>query len=159
MKETLKTQVLVFSIILNIAFVGVTAYYRLASHLPGGNCPFLYQQLSLTKEQLNQVEPIRDRFHARLSEVGSTIKTKQLALIDLLAAPELNREAVDTLQKEIHILQKTMQDTIISHILEETRVFSAEQRNTFFQIMKERIDQSQPCPPWMKPPGGKQTAG
>jgi Spy/CpxP family protein refolding chaperone len=160
MKENFKTLVLTFSIILNIAFIGATVYYRPSSSLPTGNSPFLYQQLNLSQEQLRQVEPMRDRFHARLREVGGEIKTKQLRLIGLLGAADLDGKAVDALQEEIHDLQQNMQDTIIRHILEETRVFTAEQRKIFFSLMKERIEQSgQPCPPWMRPSEAKSMAG
>jgi Spy/CpxP family protein refolding chaperone len=160
MKDNLRTLALIFSIILNFAFIGATAYYKLAPRSPAGSCPFLYEQLNLTKEQLSQVEPIRDRFHARLAEISSSIKTKQLRLIGLLAAADLDHNGVDTLKEEIRVLQQTMHDTIIGHILEETNIFTAEQRKSFFNLMKERIEQSgQPCPPWMRPSEGKRTAG
>jgi len=155
MKENLKNLVFIFSIALNIVFLGGTSYYRLTSGSsaakPAPNCPFLYQELNLTKEQLSRIEPARDRFHQRLSEIGGDIKTRQLRLIDLLAAPNLNRKAVEDMQQEIETLQQTMQNTTISHIMEQTGVFSPEQRSRFFELMKGRIERGQPCPPWMKP--------
>jgi hypothetical protein len=103
MKRNMKTLVVVFSIILNLVFIGTTAFYKLSSYAATGrtpevNCPFLYQKLNLSREQLAKVEPVRDRFHERLSKVGGEIKTKQLELIGLLAAPELDRKAVDAVQ-------------------------------------------------------------
>jgi Spy/CpxP family protein refolding chaperone len=162
MKDNLKNLLLIFSIMLNIVFVGGTSYFSFSSSSiaskPAPSCPFLYQELNLTTEQLNKVEPARDRFHGRLSEIGGDIKTRQLRLVDLLAAPEPDRKGVEDVQQEIKTLQQTMQDTIISHILEQARVFTPEQRIRFFELMKDRIEHSQPGPAWMKPPRDGKTA-
>ena len=162
MKENFKNLVLIFSIMLNIVFVGGTSYFSLSSSSvaskPPPNCPFLYQELNLTREQLDRVEPVRDRFHGHLNEIGEDIKTRQLRLVDLLAASDLNRTAVEEVQQGIKTLQQTMQDTIISHILAQAEVFTPEQRSRFFELMKERIERSQPCPAWMKPPRDGKTA-
>ena len=160
MKENLKTLVVAFSIILNLVFIVTTVFHRLSSfaatgQTPQANCPFLYQKLNLSEEQLAKMEPVRDRFHERLDKIGGEIKTGQLELIDLLAAPQLDRKSIDTLQDRILALQQTMQDTIISHIVEETAIFTPEQRSNFFRLIKERIEQSsQSCPPWMRPSQG-----
>jgi Spy/CpxP family protein refolding chaperone len=155
MRDNIKNLVLIFSIILNIAFVGGTSYHSLSSgsiaSKPSSNRPFLYQELNLTKEQLARVEPARDQFHKRLSEIGGEIKARQFKLLDLLAAPVLNRKSVEDLEKEIRTLQQTMQDTFINHILDQTSVFTPEQRSRFFALIKERIERSEPRPPWMRP--------
>jgi Spy/CpxP family protein refolding chaperone len=161
MKENLKILVIAFSIILNLVFIGTTAFHRLSSHaatgrMPEGNCPFLYQKLNLSSEQLARIEPVRDMFHERLGNLGGEIKAKQLELIDLLAARQLDRKAVDAVQERITQLQKKTQDTIISHIVEETGIFSPEQRESFFGLIRERIIQSsESCPPWMRPSHGR----
>ncbi len=156
MKENLKTLLVAFSIILNLVFIGTTAFYKMSSYAatgrtPEANCPFLYQKLDLSSDQLARTESVRDRFHERLRRLGGEIQTKQLELIDLLAAPEIDRTALDAVRERINQLQKTMQDTIISHIVEETGIFTPEQRKSFFRLIRERIDQSsESCPPWMR---------
>jgi hypothetical protein len=159
MKNNLKGMVIAFSIILNLVFVGTAAFYRLTSYAspphPEDNQPFLYQKLNLSKEQLAKVEPVRDKFHDQLGRLGDEIKRKQLELIDLLAAPKLDRKAVDVVQETIGQLQKTTQDTIINHIVEETGFFTQEQRKGFFMLVRERINQnSESRPPWMNPSHG-----
>jgi Spy/CpxP family protein refolding chaperone len=162
MKDNLKNLLLIFSIVLNVVFIGGTSYFSLSAgsiaSKPAPSCPFLYQELDLTRAQLTRIEPARDRFHGRLNEIGGDIRTRQLRLVDLLAAPDLDRKAVEDVQGEIKTLQQTMQDTIISHILEQARVFTPEQRSRFFELMKERIEHSQPGPAWMKPPRDGKTA-
>ena len=161
MKDNVKNLVLIFSIVLNIAFVGATSYHSLSSgsiaSKPSANRPLLYQELNLTKEQLARVEPARDQFHKRLSEIGGEIKARQLKLVDLLAGPVFNRESVENLETEIRTLQQTMQDTVINHILDQATVFTPEQRSRFFALMKERIERSEPRPPWMRSSGGRET--
>jgi len=135
MKDNLKTLALIFSITLNLVFIGTTAYYKLSARIPAVSCPFLYEQLNPTKEQLRRVEPIRDRFHVSSAEISSTIKTKRLGLLGLLAASDIDWNAVGALKEEIRVLQQTMQNTIIGHILEETGVFTAKQRKNSFDLM------------------------
>lgn len=157
MKENLKNLVLLFSLILNIAFLGATVYYKLST--PSAACtlgtgPYLYQELNLTQAQLLQIEPIRDRFHAQVGQIGSNIKLKQLQIIDSLASPASEIGAVNSLQKETLELQQKMQNAIINHFVEETKIFTPEQRKNFFKLIKDRIEQSsQPCPPWMRSSG------
>jgi hypothetical protein len=159
MKENLRNLVLIFSIVLNAVFLSATGFQMLSARIsgdkPSENCPFLYQELNLSKEQLSRMEPVRDKFHAHLGKIGGEIQARQLSLIDLLAASDLDLRAVNALQGEIQGLQKTVQDTIIAHIREETGIFTPAQRDMFFKLIKDRTEQSgHACPPWMKPPRG-----
>lgn len=156
MKKNLKTLAVLFSVVLNIAFLTFAAYSRWsfanAPAAPPGRGALLYEHLDLTQEQLRRFEPLRDRFHAQMSRIGNEIRARQLELIDLLAAPSPDRQAISAHQEKIRGLQRTMQDTVVNHILEESKVLTPEQRTKFFQLLKQRskID-GRPCPPWMKP--------
>lgn len=155
MKKNLKTLAVLFSVVLNIAFLTFAAYSRWSfANVPqsSGKGGLLYEQLDLTEEQLKRFEPLRDRFHAQMSCLGNEIRARQVELIDLLAAPAPDRQAIRTHQEKIRNLQRTMQDTVVDHILEESKVFTPEQRMKFFQLLKERSNtDGRPCPPWMKP--------
>ncbi|MHC1729993.1 MAG: Spy/CpxP family protein refolding chaperone [Syntrophobacteraceae bacterium] len=111
---------------------------------------------NLTKEQLEQVLSVRDRFRTQMFAIRNDLKAKQLGLIDLLAAQNVNSGAVNSSQEEIQVLQQRMQATIIAHITEEAKIFTAEQRGSFFRIMKERIDQQ--CLPLIRPLWGNKPA-
>jgi Spy/CpxP family protein refolding chaperone len=160
MKSNFKILIFTFSIILNLAFLGATVFYKLSSYAatdrrPGANHPFLYQKLNLSREQISKIEPLRDKFQAQLEKLGDEIKTKQLELVDLLAAPGPDRKAIDAVRERIDELQKTTQITIISHIDQDVAIFTPQQRQRFFGLMKERIKQnSVSCPPWMRPSQG-----
>ena len=157
MKENLKTLILIFSVVLNIAFVGTAIYHKWSSPparsaLPG-NRPFLYEELNLTKEQLEKFEPLRNRFHARLNEISSEIRKKRFHLIDLLAASDPDREAIRRQQEKIFALQKRMQMTIINHLLDESTILTVEQRARLFRLIRKRSEtKGGPLPPWMSTP-------
>lgn len=155
MRKNLKTLAVLFSVVLNIAFVTFAAYWRWSfanvPQSPSGKGALLYEQLDLTAEQLRQFAPLRDRFHAQMSRIGNEIRAKQVELIDLLAVPSPERQAIHAQQERIRDLQRAMQDAVVSHILEESKVFTGEQRMKFFQLLKERSQlNGRPCPPWMK---------
>lgn len=165
MKENLKNLVLVVSLILNILFLGGALYMKSASGFSAersaATCSFLSEcrELNLSKAQIDRVEPIRDRFHRRMEELGGRIKGGQLDLIDLLAANDLDYNAVNTVQETLLASHQTMQDAIISHLLEEAKVFNPDQRKAFFKLLKDRIDQtSRPCPSWVGDAAGEKMA-
>ena len=89
-----------------------------------------------------------------MREIGGEIKREQLRLLDLLAQPEQDFGSVRAIQERILGLQRGMQDAVISHLLEESAIFTADQRVRFFRILRERIEKTEPVsPPWMRPAG------
>jgi len=155
-KKNLKTLAVLFSIVLNIAFLTSAAYSRWSPanviRSASGKGALLYEQLDLTQEQLKRIEPLRDRFHAEMSQIGGEVRAMQLELIDFLAVAWPDRQAILAHQEKIRALQRTMQEIVVNHILEESEVLTPEQRIKFFRLLKERSKtDGRPCPPWMKP--------
>jgi len=155
MRNNFKTLAVLFSVFLNIAFLTFAAYSRWsfahAPRSPSGKGALLYEQIGLTEEQLRRFEPMRDRFHTEISRIGNEIRAQQLDLIDLLAASSPDQPAVRAQQERIRNLQRTMQDTVVNHILEESKLLTPEQRLKFFHLLKERTKiGGRPCPPWMR---------
>jgi len=155
MKENLKTILFIASVALNLVFAATYSIYKLPTiagapqAAPRGP---LYLQLDLTPEQLTRFKSERDRFHAQIQDLGLRIKTKQIELIDLLEAAPTDQQAIERKQEEIQHLQGEVQDWVIVHFLQESSYLSSEQRTSFFQLVKTRIETSvQACPPWMRP--------
>ena len=74
--------------------------------------------------------------------------------MDLLAQPKPDLSSVRETQMRIRDLQRRMQDAVIGHLIEESAIFTADQRARFFRILRERIEKAEPAsPPWMKPAG------
>ena len=157
MKENLRRLVILFSVVLNVAFLGIYLYEAVPrwvgrDHPRGDVLP--YQALHLTPSQERAFDPVRRKFHARVREVGGEIKREQLRLVDLLAQPEQDLGSVRATQERILSLQKSMQDAVISHLNEESAIFTADQRVQFFRVLRERIEKTGPAsPPWMRPAG------
>ena len=158
MKENFKTLLFLASIALNLVFIATYVTYKLPSSsgeqlqsIPKGP---LFLELGLTPEQTSRVKAEREKFHARLQELGKEIKARQIELIHLLAAIPPDHKAIEKKQEEIQSLQGTVQDRVIVHLLQQSAVMTPEQRTRFFQLIKERTEANfQTCPPWMKPFG------
>jgi len=154
MKNNLKTLAIIFSVVLNIVFIG-SYFYHKSNLLPlagrqADHDLHIYEELDLGRDQLGRVGLLRDRFHAFVNEQGRKIKAKRLELVDLLAKEKPNRLAIDVKQEEIQILQRRMQAKVIGHLLEESTIFTPEQRQKFFALIKERVEKSGgPRPQWM----------
>jgi len=154
MKKNLTILGIIFSVVLNIVFIGSYLYYGAvlllqADHQASYDHP-LYKELNLSRDQLDRFEPFRDSFHAFVNEQGGKIKARQLELVGLLAAEKPDRWAIDAKQEEIQILQHQMQVKVIDHLLEESRIFTPEQRQKFFALIKGRIEESSGSrPTWM----------
>jgi Spy/CpxP family protein refolding chaperone len=155
MKERLTILAILFSVVLNIVFVGTYIYHKFSeshntSHDLSVNHRFLYEELNLSSEQLEKFKPVRDRFHTSLREQELAIKDRQLELIDLLDRENPDHMAINTKQIEIKDLQGQLQEKVIDHFLEEDKIFTSVQRAKFFALIKERIAKSDLTRPgWM----------
>jgi len=164
MKKNLKILAIIFSVALNIVFIGSYFYYRSGTlAVPGrqsNHNRLLYEELNLSREQLERFGPLRDTFHAFVNEQGRKIKAGQLELIDLLAGEAPDRGAIAAKRKEIQTLQRQMQTGVIDHLLEESGTFTPQQRRKFFALIKERMGKSGgPRPRWMPQAGAKPSEG
>jgi len=154
MKENIKTLAIIFSVVLNLVFVGSYVCHR-SGLFPrtGGQTHhnrLLYEELNLNREQLERFGPVRDSFHAFVNEQGRKIKAKQLELVGLLAKKKPDRRAIDAKQEEIRALQRQMQAKVIDHLFAESGILTPEQRQKFFTLIKGRIEKNDaPRPRWM----------
>lgn len=154
MKKNLKILAIIFSVVLNVVFIGSYSFHKVDRlHMTGHNGNhnrFLIKELNLSQEQLDVFDPIRKRFHAFIDQQGRAIRDKQLELIGLLAIKNPDRKAIDVKQKEIQAMQRQMQTRVIDHFIEESGIFTPEQREKFFGLIRKRIEKSEaPRPRWM----------
>jgi Spy/CpxP family protein refolding chaperone len=157
MRGNLRRLAILFSVVLNLAFLG-TYFYRevpgwerirngFQSHLP-------YEALQLTEAQQRAFEPLRDAFHARLRQIGGELRREQLHLLDVLARPDQDLSSVRAAQERIRELQRVIQDAVIEHLREQNAIFTPAQRTRFFQVLRERIQGADlASPPWLAPDG------
>jgi len=169
MKGKIKVLAVIFSVVLNIVFIG-SYFYHKADLLPltgrrtNYNRP-LYEELHLNRQQLDRFMSGRDKFHAFINGQGRKIKARQLELIGLLAMDNPNRLMITAKKKKIQALQQQLQARVIGHLLEESRILTPRQRQKFFDLIKGRIKESNgPRPRWMPrtpagPKNGKRSRG
>ncbi len=154
MKKNLITLAMIFSVVLNLGFIGIYCFQRadLYARKQGhaSHKQFLYEELNLSPEQLEKFEPGRDSFHAYLNRQGKRIQARRLELIDLLAEDVPDRKAIEAKHKQIQLLQQQMQTRVIDHFINESSILTAEQRKKFFVLIKGRIGKNEgSCPGWM----------
>lgn len=154
MKKNIKMLSIIFSVVLNIVFIGLCFYHQsglfaLKNHRMDHN-HLLYEALDLTRAQRSKFTSAADRLHDFIRAQGRKTKAMRLELIDLLASQNSDRRAIDTKQEEIQILQRQTQTRVIDHLLEESGTLRPEQRQKFFALIKQRIEQSTNLRPrWM----------
>jgi Spy/CpxP family protein refolding chaperone len=149
----MKSKWLVFLLMLSLAVnAAVLAtigyhYYRNTCLVPSAPCPMspgdnhLYQSLDLSKDQLSKMEPVAQKFHSRLAELGSAMEGKRELMIDLLAKGG-DSAAVETLRKKMAGIQDEIQREVIVHIVEIKRILDPGQQERFFTLMRQTMIQA-----------------
>jgi Spy/CpxP family protein refolding chaperone len=144
-KNNIKTLAVIFSVILNIAFVaGYVA--RRFSERP----TFAYEELDLSNDQRTRFEAARNRFLSILNENTDKVISRHIELMDLIAAEPADRQAIDLKFQEIRSIQRSMAHSVVEHLLEDKQILQPDQQEKFFAVLKSRIQkQGAPGPPWL----------
>jgi Spy/CpxP family protein refolding chaperone len=149
MRHYIPTLGIIFSVALNLAFLGSYAY-RTFAQPPG----YAYEEVQLAPDQRSRMTAGRDVFLEAVDAVGRNIIDLQVQLIDAIAADPVDRRAIDAKVGQIHAQQQAMQRTVVEHLIADKSILTSDQRTEFFEVLKRRIrSQSAPRPPWM-PRGG-----
>ena len=145
MKPYIRTLGVIFSIALNVAFVGAYAY-RTVTARP----TFAYEEIQLDSAQRAWMVSSRDRFIETIDQIGNNIIGLQVGLIAAIAAEPADRNAIDARLDQIRAQQQLMQHTVVEHLTEDKEILNPDQRKQFFAVLKRRIQsQSVPGPPWL----------
>ena len=133
-------------------------YYRNASPTPSAPCPMsptdshLYQSLGLSNLQLSKMEPLAQKFHSRLAELGAAMEGRKELLVDLLAK-DGDPASIENLRREMAGIQDEIQREVISHIIETKKILDAKQQRRFFDLMKQSMASGKSS--WLSTKGGK----
>jgi Spy/CpxP family protein refolding chaperone len=145
MWKKLAPLLIVLSVALNIAFVGIWAVRAgRAAHWGEGKphhgevwCP-LHRRLNVTDEQWRQIEPSLVAFQKAAWGVREEINRHRTEFLDLIATAEPDREALRARQEEILDGQRRMQDLVIEHLLSQKNVLTPTQQRELFDMMRRR---------------------
>ena len=143
--------ILIFSVALNAAFGAMWAIHRLPAHLgctghKGDShakscvsCP-LHRKLGTSEKQWQEIEPHLVEFKTSALAVCRELNQLRNELIDLIAAPETDFEAIRAKQDGILAGQRKMQELLISHLLAEKEVLTPQQQKTLFDMIRKQGD-------------------
>jgi Spy/CpxP family protein refolding chaperone len=150
MKSKWLTIVLVLSLAINAGVLASMGYhfYVSASTLSSAPCSMspgdhhLYQSLGLSKDQLAKIDPIAQKFHLRIAELGVVMESKRELLVDLLAKGA-DPASIESLRKQIAGIQDEIQKEVITHITELKNILDPEQQQRFFDLMRQSMARGQ----------------
>jgi len=138
---------IILSVSLNIAFIGSWAVQaakeRSASPEPCGqtrgdsSCP-LHRSLNVTDEQWEKLEPRLAQFRSESEILCQDIQRLRGQLIDLIASPQPDSEAIAAKQGEILAGQRNMQERVIAHLLAEKQTLTEGQQTKLFDMIREK---------------------
>ena len=150
MKSKWLTVVLVLSLAINAGvLVSMGYHYYVNASTPSSPpCPMspgdshLYQSLGLSNLQLSKMEPLAQKFHGRLAELGAAMEEKKEALVTLL---QKNSDPVkiENLRKEMAGIQDEIQKEVIVHIMESKKILDPDQQQRFFDLMRQNMTRAQ----------------
>ena len=139
----------ILSVGLNVAFVTTWIVHAVGCRHDGtkhcrhregkefGPCS-LHRRLGTSDEQWRRIEPLLAKFRESSQTVCSEVAGHRRELIDLLAAAEVDREAVRAKQEDILAGQRKMQELLIAHLLAEKELLSPEQQAELFRLLRTR---------------------
>ncbi len=133
---------IVFSVALNLAFVGIWGMQVAAPLLAAGRthdaevwCP-LHRKLGVTWEQWQQIEPRLAEFRRKSQALCADMKRMRTELIDVIAAEQPDEQTIVAKQDEIRAGQRQMQGLVIQQLLAEKEVLTAEQQKKLFDMIR-----------------------
>jgi Spy/CpxP family protein refolding chaperone len=119
-------------------------YYVNASTPSSAPCPMspgdshLYQSLGLSNLQLSKMEPLAQKFHGRLAELGARMEEKKETLTNLLQKDN-DPGKIENLRKEMAGIQDEIQKEVIVHIMESKKILDPNQQQRFFDLMRQSM--------------------
>jgi len=146
MWKKIRPLLILLSVALNIAFATFWAVRALPSYLRGRHrtagggavwCP-LHRKLGATDAQWREIEPRLVEFKKSARAVCAEVNRARGEMIDLIAAPEADREAIRAKQGEIVAGQRRMQELVINHLLSEKKTLTPEQQKQLFEMLRRR---------------------
>jgi len=160
MRSKWLTLILILSLAINAGVLVSMGYnyYVNASTPSSAPCPMspgdshLYQSLGLSNLQLAKMEPLAQKFHGRLAELGAAMEKKKETLIALLQK-DGDPESIENLRKEMAGIQDEIQKEVIMHITKLKKILNPDQQQRFFDLMGQSMTRAQS--PWSQNIGGK----
>jgi Spy/CpxP family protein refolding chaperone len=161
MKKIIGVMLIILSVGLNVAFIVTWIGHRLPTW--GGGCRggnrngcAMHVRLGATQPQWREIEARLSAFRESSRPLCVAIQSNRLELLDLIAAPQPDGEAIRAKQTQILEGQRQMQEETIGHLTELAATLTPEQRKRLFELMRERTQYGGPAPMMMGARSGEQ---
>lgn len=141
--------------IINLAALGTWTYYRFRSGNPESISNLRDQQfeqlkrdLSLSPEQIGQIQSYRANFLARMDSLSGLIVNKRMELAKELWQAQPDTVRINSLVNSIGQVQSAAQRQVIVHLLDVKSVLNPVQQQKFYAIVVQRFGRAsdQPMP-------------
>jgi Spy/CpxP family protein refolding chaperone len=146
MPWNVKPWFLLLSLALNVAFIVSFASHALfASSTPavkpqaaGDCCTELKQKIGATDLQWEKLQPKLAEFRENCGQICREICERRQELIDLVAEPGANPDAIRTKQNQILTGQRQIQELIVEHLLSTKEFLTPQQQKSLFNLIRSR---------------------
>lgn len=146
MWNRLKKPLIALSVGLNLAFIAIWLMHAVPHLAPDRQTPksvdsdrpdFLHRKIGVSAEQWQQIAPHLREFRKKARDQRQTIRTLRGQLMDLLAEPSVEKQAVREKQKEILANKRIMQNLVIELLLEEKKILTADQQRELLSAIHQ----------------------
>ena len=111
-------------------------------HMPG---EYLGQQLSLSDAQKQKMETLRKAFDERIYKTRENLINDRNELVKLLSQAQPDSSKIDSLVKEMGILQTGLEREVINHLSQEKGILTPEQQKKFLDLIQARLYHEGKC--------------
>jgi Spy/CpxP family protein refolding chaperone len=146
MKNKRLTLILVLSLSMNAAFLGVTGYGWYSGNRPAaeichlsGKEDHFYQELGLTPAQLAAMQPLADQFHQSLDLLSTDMGTQKESMVRLLENHDGSSAQIEDVRRDMAVIQDRIQQTVINHVLDVKKILDLAQQNRFFHLLRKNM--------------------
>ena len=99
----------------------------------------MLDELNLTPEQDDQITTARDRMMERGRELRNQVKSETEALIELMTAPEADRDAIAVQVGRIAHLREQMEYQMVKHLLDTKQLLEPVKLATFDKMIRRAL--------------------
>ena len=145
MKKKILLSILLVSLAMNVGVAAVlglrSMHNKNAATSPG--CPFvtkdahLFTTLGLSPGQLARITPLAHEFHEELGKLSGEIHEKRNLMIATMEQEPVANDQLNRQRQEIAVLQASLQQRVMAHILQMKTLLSPEQQKIFFQALRQ----------------------
>jgi Spy/CpxP family protein refolding chaperone len=97
----------------------------------------VYRELGVTGEQWCEIEPRLGKFRSDMFKLAREMKRQRDQLVNLVAAPELDYDAIQAKQEEILDAHRRTGELVVENMLADREILTPEQRTRFFKKMRD----------------------